>query len=80
MPKLRVLSGEDLVKAFEKFDFVIVGQKGSHVKLQRYSSEEKQTLTIPLHKVLDRGITKAIYNQSLKYLSEKDLKPLFYTS
>jgi hypothetical protein len=39
----------------------------------------KQTLTIPLHKELDKGTIKAIFRQALKYISEDKLKPLFYS-
>ena len=79
MPKLKVVSGDYLIKSFIKFGFVVVGQTGSHVKLQKYINEEKQTLTIPLHNELDRGLTKGIYNQALKYLSEEKLREFFYT-
>jgi len=79
MPKLKVVSGDYLLKSFEKLGFTVAGQKSSHVKIQRYAGDEKQTLTIPLHKELDRGMTKAIYNQALKYLPEEKLRGIFYT-
>jgi predicted RNA binding protein YcfA (HicA-like mRNA interferase family) len=31
--KLPVISGDDLVKALEKFGYAVVRQKGSHVRL-----------------------------------------------
>ena len=31
MPKLKVLSGRDLVKIFEQFGFEVAAQRGSHV-------------------------------------------------
>lgn len=80
MPKLRVLSGEDIVKIFEEMGFHIAGQKGSHIKLKRKIEDERyQTLTIPNHSELDKGTIKAIYNQSLKYTPESDLRKYFYT-
>lgn len=79
MPKLRVLSGEDLVKIFENFGFNIVSQKGSHIKLRRINErEEKQTLTIPNHKQLDTGTCKAIFRQATKFISSEKLHPYFY--
>jgi len=79
MPKLKNLSGEDIIKIFNNFGFFIVSQKGSHVKLKRIAGGEiKQTLTIPNHSELDKGTIKAIYNQSLKYISENDLRGYFY--
>ena len=34
MPKLPVVSGNDLIKVFKKIGFVIVSQKGSHIKMK----------------------------------------------
>lgn len=80
MPKLKPLSGRDIIKIFESFDFSIVGQKGSHVKLKRITEDNiKQTLTIPNHKELDKGTLKSIYNQTLKYISESDIRKYFYS-
>jgi len=48
MPKLKVLSGQEVIKVFLSLNFVVVLQKGSHVKLARTQSDGvKQTLTIP---------------------------------
>ena len=79
MPKLKVLSGKDIVKIFEEIGFNIDGQKGSHIKLKRKTEGERhQTLTIPNHSELDKGTITAIYNQSLKYIPESDLRKYFY--
>ena len=79
MPKLKTLSGKDIVKIFESFNFSVVGQKGSHIKLKRLINNDfKQTLTIPNHDELDRGTIKTIYNQALRYITEKELKEYFY--
>ena len=79
MPRLKVLSGEDLIKIFLTFGFEVASQRGSHVKLQRILSDgKKQILTIPNHKELDKGTLRAIYKQSLRYINEEDLYPCFY--
>ena len=79
MPKIKVLSGKDVIKILGKFNFLIFNQKGSHVKLRRIIDNEiKQTLTIPNHNELDKGTIKAIYKQCLKYISEKNLIKYFY--
>jgi predicted RNA binding protein YcfA (HicA-like mRNA interferase family) len=78
MPKLKVLSGKDLVKIFSEFGFSIQSQKGSHIKLSRLLLDQKQTLVIPNHTEIDIGTLKAIYRQSLKYISEKELVSYFY--
>lgn len=79
MPKLRNLSGEDVVKIFFSFGFQISARKGSHVKLLRFSDGIKQTLTIPDHSELDKGTLKAIYRQALRYISEQELRSSFYS-
>ncbi len=79
MPKLRVLSGGDIVKILGDFGFSIAGQKGSHIKLKRIlEGGIKQTLTIPNHQELDKGTIRAIYNQALRYIPESNLRNFFY--
>jgi len=80
MPKLRSLGGEEVLKIFSQFGFTIASQKGSHAKLRRILPEgTKQSLTIPLHKELDRGTLRAIYRQALRYILEDEIKPFFYS-
>jgi predicted RNA binding protein YcfA (HicA-like mRNA interferase family) len=79
MPKLKILSGKDVIKIFDTFGFLIAGQKGSHIKLKRITANNRQTLTIPNHSEMDKGTLKAIYNQALKYIPENDLRKHFYS-
>lgn len=79
MSKLKILSGQEIIKIFLDFGFSVAAQKGSHVKLVRIlSGSARQTLTIPNHSELDRGTIKAIYRQALIYIPESELKPHFY--
>jgi predicted RNA binding protein YcfA (HicA-like mRNA interferase family) len=55
MPKLKRLSGKDVIKVLSYFGFEQVGHRGSHVKLKRVVIDSIQTLTIPMHKELDKG-------------------------
>lgn len=79
MPKLRVLSGKEIVAIFASFGFTVIGQKGSHMKLRRDVNGVRQVLTIPMHRELDKGTTKAIYTQALRFISDDDLRPHFFT-
>lgn len=79
MPKLKRLSGSDIIKILSLFSFVQVNQKGSHVKLRRVVDGENQTLTIPLHKELDRGTANAIFRQACRYIDESSLREHFFT-
>lgn len=79
-PKLKSLSGSEVVKIFGHFSFVIHSQRGSHIKLKRVLPDgSHQTLTIPNHKEIDRGTLRAIARQASKYIAEAELKPYFYT-
>ena len=79
MPKLKTLSGPEVVRILQSLGFEQVAQRGSHVKLRRLPADSsKQTLTIPQHKELDKGTLRAIYRQALRFIPESDLKPHFY--
>lgn len=79
-PKLKNLSGSDVVANFSRFGFAIHSQRGSHIKLKRATPDgTSQTLTIPNHKEIDRGTLRAILRQASKYVPEEELKPFFYT-
>ena len=78
-PKLRRLSGSEVVDIICTFGFEVCSQRGSHVKLRRVGAEsEKQTLTIPLHAELDAGTLRAIIRQAMRYIPEVELLPRFY--
>lgn len=80
MPKLKSLSGKDVVKILESFGFAVASQKGSHIKLYRNTKANiRQTLTIPMHYELDKGTLKAIYRQTLRYIPEDTLFSHFYS-
>lgn len=79
MPKLKVLSGGEVVKILKEFGFEMASQKGSHVKLRRVLLDgAKQILTVPLHDELDKGTLRAIFRQALHYISEEKLRLYFY--
>ncbi len=78
MPKLKVLSGKDLLKIFIGYGFEKVDQHGSHVKMRRMMPHGKETLTIPLHTEIDRGLLKQIFVQASRYIPENDLRVHFF--
>jgi predicted RNA binding protein YcfA (HicA-like mRNA interferase family) len=80
MPKLRSLSGKDLLRIFAGFSFRQFSQRGSHIKLRRtLPSGFHQTLTIAHHAEVDRGTLHAIYRQAMRFISESELRPHFYS-
>ncbi|KKU04052.1 MAG: hypothetical protein UX07_C0047G0005 [Parcubacteria group bacterium GW2011_GWA2_45_30] len=80
MPKLKVLSGQDVIRIFKEFGFFAVDQKDSHIKLRRIMANGvKQTITVPNHDEIDQGTLGAIYRQTLRYIPESELEKYFYT-
>lgn len=79
-PKLKALSGNDVVSIMQQHGFTVLSQRGSHVKLRRVTEEGKnQTLTIPLHRDLDKGTVMAIIRQASRYISSDTLQRHFFT-
>jgi predicted RNA binding protein YcfA (HicA-like mRNA interferase family) len=53
--KLPVLSGIEVIRRLKKFGFIATRQKGSHVRLEKYSEGKIIKLTVPLHSELKKG-------------------------
>ncbi len=53
--KLPVVSGNNVIKALKKVGFVVVRQKGSHVRLEKISNGDIIKITVPLHNPLKTG-------------------------
>ncbi|OGI47573.1 MAG: hypothetical protein A2151_04430 [Candidatus Muproteobacteria bacterium RBG_16_65_34] len=80
MPKLKRLSGREVISILQKFGFAVSSQKGSHVKLVRpIAGGERQVLTVPNHPELDTGTCRAILRQASRYVPVSELQPHFYT-
>jgi predicted RNA binding protein YcfA (HicA-like mRNA interferase family) len=80
VPRLRRLSGADVVSILRTFGFSIHSQRGSHIKLRRPATDgTDQTLTIPSHQELDTGTCRAIFRQASRFIPEDQLRPHFYS-
>jgi predicted RNA binding protein YcfA (HicA-like mRNA interferase family) len=78
-PRLRRLSAREVLAALSSFGFQVVATKGSHAKLRRLTGDEqRQTLTVPLHRDLDLGTIQAICRQAARFVPEADLRRWFY--
>ena len=78
MPKFRRLSGGEVVSILESFGFIVTGQRGSHMKLQRtVPGSGKQTLIVPNHRELDTGTCRALLRQAGKYIPMEEMLPHF---
>jgi predicted RNA binding protein YcfA (HicA-like mRNA interferase family) len=80
MPRLRRLSGAELLRIFRGFGFTVHSQRGSHIKLRRTLADGAvQTLTIPAHPEIKLGTLREILAQASRFIPEADLRPHFYT-
>jgi predicted RNA binding protein YcfA (HicA-like mRNA interferase family) len=64
MPKLRRISGEELIQRLEKLGFQRVRQRGSHVVLKKETSEGDIGCVVPLHKELAIGTLRGVLKQA----------------
>ena len=78
--KLRQLSGNDVIRFCERNGFAITRTRGSHVNMARIVAGHKQVVTIPKHDEIDRGTLRNVFKMLMPYISENELRLVFYTS
>lgn len=79
MPRLRELSGDQVLDILMAFGYGIAAQDGRHLKLRKLSGKGHMTsMTFPLMKELDRLTLTAIYHEASRYVSLDRLRNRFY--
>jgi predicted RNA binding protein YcfA (HicA-like mRNA interferase family) len=63
MPKLPPVSGNELIKLLKTIGYVVLRQKGSHVRLRKTTPIGEHNITVPTHKVLAKGTLNDILNK-----------------
>jgi len=53
--KLPVVSGKRLLKFLSKIGYVIVRQRGSHIRMEKITALGKHKITIPYHREIAKG-------------------------
>ncbi len=64
MGKLRVLSGKEVCNILKKNGFIEVRRRGSHIAMQKKTSESTVTIPVPDHNELRTGTLMSIIRQS----------------
>ena len=64
MTKVPSLEYKKVVKALQRDGWVVVRQRGSHIRLQKHIHEETLKLTIPAHRPLKRSTLSHILKQA----------------
>ena len=64
MTKVPSLNYEQVVKALRRDGWVVVRQKGSHIRLHKHTSEKTLKLTVPAHKPIKKSTLSHILKQA----------------
>ncbi|MDP8262984.1 MAG: type II toxin-antitoxin system HicA family toxin [Candidatus Ancaeobacter aquaticus] len=64
MGKLRILSGRDVCQILANHNFIEVRQHGSHIAMQKRTSQGTTTVPVPNHKEIRIGTLQSIIRQS----------------
>jgi predicted RNA binding protein YcfA (HicA-like mRNA interferase family) len=70
MPKLPVMSGAELVRLLDEAGFVVVRQKGSHLRMRR--DRDGKVVTVPMHpsRDIDRSLLHKIITVDIGWTRE----------
>jgi predicted RNA binding protein YcfA (HicA-like mRNA interferase family) len=58
MPNVPLLSGREVVRVFERFEWQVARQRASHIILVK--KDARATLSVPDHKEVARGTLRAL--------------------
>jgi predicted RNA binding protein YcfA (HicA-like mRNA interferase family) len=64
MTKVPSLSYERAIRALQRDGWVVVRQKGSHIRLQKHIARETLKLTVPAHRPIKRSTLAHILKQA----------------
>jgi predicted RNA binding protein YcfA (HicA-like mRNA interferase family) len=64
MTKVPVLPYDQVIRALQRDGWVVVRQKGSHVRIQKHIPAETLKLTIPTHRPIKRSTLSHILKQA----------------
>ena len=64
MSKVPSLNYDVVIKALKRDGWVVVRQRGSHIRLQKHTDNEVLKLTVPAHKPIKRSTLSHIIKQA----------------
>jgi len=64
MTKIPSLPYDQVIRALQRGGWVVVRQKGSHIRLQKHTPTETLKLTIPAHRPIKRSTLAHILKQA----------------
>jgi len=63
MPRLPILSSSQVIKALRRFGYVVVRQRGSHIRLA-HPERKEWPVTVPNYKTVDRSLLRLIIQEA----------------
>ncbi len=60
MSRLPVVSGRDVVRALKALGYIVVRQRGSHIRMRHLTDSSRRATTVPDHKTVKSGTLHAI--------------------
>jgi len=72
MTKVPILPYDQVIRALQRDGWVVVRQKGTHVRIQKHTPTETLKLTIPAHRPIKRSTLSHILKQARLTLEELD--------
>jgi predicted RNA binding protein YcfA (HicA-like mRNA interferase family) len=63
LPRLPVVSGDQLIKLLTQLGYEIVRQKGSHVRLRKITAIGEHKITVPRHPEIAKGTLNDILSK-----------------
>ena len=64
MSKIPSLSYVQIVRALQRNGWIVVRQRGSHIRLQKHLGEEVLKLTVPAHRPVKRSTLSHVLKQA----------------
>jgi predicted RNA binding protein YcfA (HicA-like mRNA interferase family) len=64
MTKVPVLNYEKVVRALQRDGWVVVRQRGSHIRLQKHTRKDTLKLIVPAHQSIKRSTLSHILKQA----------------
>ena len=64
MNPVPIISYREIVRALQRDGWVVVRQRGSHIRLQKHTRERTLKLTVPAHRPVKRSTLSHILKQA----------------
>ena len=78
-PKLKNLSGKEVINFLLRSGFVFKRQRGSHIVLVGSFEDIEVIAIVPAHKSISVGTLKSLYRQAKRCLPDNIVNDFFYS-